>query len=188
MDHIDNWLVGWTICSIAAYFIPVIGTITIHPFGPYFIAGATFFLVWKDKMTAVRGGMLIICIMMSIYETIQHTKVFIFEDASSYEITSATIVFCFYIMMAAITLGHIKIGERTFLFKLTMMTYPMYLIHNILDKQIYDALDMNKYLALILVMMTLFVACYVLALYVDRPLNRASNRLLNKLHDRIVKN
>ena len=90
--------------------------------------------------------------------------------------------------MTAITLGHIKIGERVLLFKLAMMTYPMYLLHNILGKQIYDTLDMNKYLALMLTMIILFAACYVLASYVDRPLNRTSNRLLNKLHDKIVNN
>ncbi len=181
INNIDYWLAGWLAGCIAAPYIPGLPSLVIYPYGAYFIAGATIYLIWKDRLTPARGAMLFICLVLSLIESVNAVPKFLFEQSSHHMITSPLIITVFYILMLAIALGHVRIGERPFLFKLAMMTYPLYLLHNNLGKMIFDSLDANKFPSLIIVLVLLFILCYVLATYVDKPLNRLSNKKLNEL-------
>ena len=180
IGNIDYWLIAWTICSFAAYLMPAIGTLTIHPYGPYFIAGATLFRVWSDKFTVSRALLLIACVAMSIIETLDITHHYIFETTASSTTVSVIIVCGIYLLMTAIALGHVRIGERPYLFRLAMMTYPLYLLHSALGKAIFDAMSINNFAALAIVLTILFLLCNILAVHVDRPLNKISNTTLSR--------
>ena len=180
IGKIDYWLIAWTIFSFAAYIMPIIGTLTIHPYGPYFISGAILFRVWSDQVTVSRVILLIACLAMSIIETVNVTHNYIFEKTASSTTVSVIIVCGIYLLMTAIALGHVRIGERPFLFKLAMMTYPLYLLHSALGKAIFDALNTNKFASLVIVLTILFLLCNILALHVDRPLNKLFNTTLSR--------
>ena len=186
INNIDYWLIGWLAGCIAAPYIPIIASITIHPYGPYFIAGATLYLTWKERITPLRGFLLFICLILSLINTINVTSDYIFEQSSFDSTISALVVFGFYALMLAVALGHVKIGERQFLFRLAMMTYPLYLLHNILGRMVFDSLGTNKYISLFIALTLLLFLCYALAMYVDRPLNKISNRKLTALHNKLT--
>ena len=90
--------------------------------------------------------------------------------------------------MLAVSLGHVKIGERQYLFRLAMMTYPLYLLHSVLGKMIFEHLNLNRYLSLAIVASVIFITCYILAMYVDRPLNKYVNIRLSSLYSRLRSN
>lgn len=186
VNNIERWLIVWLIGCVASYYVPVLSIVTIHPYGPYFISGATLYLVWKERLTPVKSLILLACLIMSLIETMNVTPGYIFGQDPLDSKIAAAIVFGCYIMMLAIALGHMKIGERQYLFRMAMMTYPLYLLHSKLGKMIFDNLGMNKYISLFIVLVFILGLCYVLAVYVDRPLNKASNKKLYKLHDILV--
>ena len=184
--NINYWLIGWLAGCIAAPFVPGLSSITIYPYGPYFIAGSTLYLIWIEKLTHTRGFILFACLILSLIETVKGTSDYIFDESSLNSIISALIVFCFYVLMLAIALGHVRIGERLFLFRLSMMTYPLYLLHNELGQMIYSHLSTNKYISLLIALALIFSLCYLLAMYVDRPLNRIFNKNLTTFHKKLT--
>jgi len=179
--NIDYYLISWTICGVAAYFIPAIGSFVIHPYGPYFISGATLFQIWSDRITIKRLLLLITCLAMSIIETLDVIHNYIFESSMFYAIVSIIIVCGIYLLMTAIALGHVRIGDRPLLFRLAMMTYPLYLLHSALGKAIFDTMNTNidKFVSLAIVITILILFCDILERYVDRPLYRISNTILS---------
>ena len=181
INNIEYWLAAWLSGCIAAIFVPGLSTLVIYPFGPYFIAGATLYLIWRDKLTSPRGLVLLVCLVLSIVQSVNAIPQFIIEPSPTSVIIPPFVVTGFYLVMLAISMGHVRIGERQFLFQLAMMTYPLYLLHSKLGRILIDALDTNKYISLIIVLVLLFILCYFLAVYVDKPLNKLSNKTLSGL-------
>ncbi len=179
--NLDLWLSIWLAGSVAAIFWPGISFLVIYPYGPYFIAGATFYLVWKNNLTTQRCIILAICWALSISQSIGAVSSFIVEPSTYSALIAPIIVSCFYLVLLGIALGHVKIGEKRYLYILAMMTYPLYLLHDKFGKAIYDSIDTGKYLSLLIVLLAIFALCYALAMYVDRPLNTLSKRLLKRL-------
>ena len=185
VDNVERWLVAWTFGCLLAPYIPGLSALTIYPYGPYFIAGAMMFLIWRDKPTMNRIAIIAICLLMSLYEIDGMVKGWLFEQGNSDLIISSLIVITFYLIMLAISLEHVKIGEKAILFKLAMMTYPLYLLHNVIGKAVFDSLNLNRYVSLALTLLLVFLLSY-LAVYIDRFLNKKSNAILFLLHSRFT--
>ena len=183
MGQIDRWLLVWLVASIAAWFVPVVGALTIHPFGAYFIAGATMFRAREDGLTKGRTAILAVCLGLCMTEAHEATHMYIFDDNPIYPIASSLFVAGLFLLMTAAALGYARVRERVFLFNLGMMTYPLYLLHNVIGKHLYDALPTGRFVSISVVIGVLFVGCYLLAMYVDRPLSRIANRLLRSTAD-----
>ena len=179
--NLDRWLAVWLAGSVAAIFWPSIAFLVIYPYGPYFIAGATFYLVWRSSLTTQRGIILAICWALSLSQAVSAVPHFIVAPSIHSSLVAPTIVSCFYLILLGVALGHLRIGEQRYLYKLAVMTYPLYLLHDKFGKAVYDSLDTGKYLSLVTVLLVLFTLCYALAMHVDRPLNTLSKRLLNRM-------
>jgi peptidoglycan/LPS O-acetylase OafA/YrhL len=186
LDNIENWLVAWTFGCILAPYVPGLSAITIYPYGPYFIAGSTIFLVWRDRLSLKRLAIIGVCLGLSIYEIDGMVTGWMFEAEYLDPLVSSVIVIAFYIIMLSIALGHVSIGERQFLFKLAMLTYPLYLLHNVIGKAIFDSLHSNKYISLALVLAFIFALSYI-AVRADKFLNNRSNMILGRLYQRVFK-
>lgn len=185
IDNVENWLVAWTTGCVLAPYVPGLAAVTLFPYGPYFIAGSTMFLIWRDKLTLKRLVIITACLGLSIYEIDGMVKGWLFEPTAFDPIVSSIIVFVLYLLMLAVSLGHVNIGERTILFKLAMMTYPLYLLHNVIGKAIFDSLQANKYVSLGLAYTLIFTLSYI-AVYIDRYLNKFSNNILSNTYQRII--
>lgn len=184
LKRIETWLIVWTIGCVLAPYVSGLSALTIYPYGPYFIAGAVMFLVWREKLTPTRLIIIAVCLAMSLYEVDGMVKGWLFVQQKNDILISSIIVIILYAIMLGIAMGHVSIGEKAFLFKLAMMTYPLYLLHNVIGKAIFDSLQMNKYLAFCLVLAIVFLLSYI-AVLIDRQLNKKSNILLMGLRDRI---
>ena len=132
-------------------------------------------------MTTQRGIIIAICWALSMSQSIAAVSSFIVEPSTHSFLVAPGIVSCFYLVLLGVSMGHVKIGEKQYLYKLAMMTYPLYLLHDKFGKAVYDSLDTGKYLSLLIAIVILFPLCYALAMHVDRPLNALSKRLLNRM-------
>jgi len=136
MRRIEPWIFGWL--AVATYCFAyggphVFRSLTLHPYGPFFIGGCLFFLVRSDRLTVARAAGLLLCLGLGVVSAVEGMEGFV----QAADITSAAriatgviIVACFAsFLLIATRVTDSSIAHR--LAFLGALTYPLYLLHNI---------------------------------------------------------
>lgn len=104
----------------------------INGFSPLFIAGITFFQIYKTKLNPSYLSLIIICYFLAINQLkgdneriSQH-----YSSNYSFEVTSF-IVLVFFIAFLLISTKYLEIKHNKFIEDLGSTTYPLYLVHQV---------------------------------------------------------
>jgi peptidoglycan/LPS O-acetylase OafA/YrhL len=112
----------------------------IVDYAAYFIAGATFFLIWSKGLSRERVGMIVASLGLALYETIREMPHF--EQQVKTNINNfvvAGIIITFFIVMSLVSLNRTGyFGRRQWLLA-GGITYPLYLLHQNIGFMVFNA-------------------------------------------------
>ena len=112
----------------------------IVDYAAYFIAGATFFLIWSKGLSRQRVGMIFASLGLALYETISEMPHF--EQQVKTHINNfiaAGIIITFFIVMSLVSLNRTGyFGRRQWLL-VGGITYPLYLLHQNIGFMVFNA-------------------------------------------------
>jgi peptidoglycan/LPS O-acetylase OafA/YrhL len=160
----------------------------ITDYAPYFIGGATCFLIWSQGWSRLRGAMLGLAWLQALHLSGRGLAEFESHYGSRLDhgIIMA-IVSVFFAVMLLIALGHTGYFSRRRWLTLGALTYPLYLLHQNIGYQIFNAgyPALNPHLLLWGTTALMLVAAYTVHAAVERPLSKALRQWLDKALDRM---
>lgn len=107
-------------------------------FGPYFIAGAIFFLIWSKGITKFRLFFLGLVWSLALYHVWRSLPEAERLFPSEYGIVGMSLVTIFFILMFLVSLERTGwIGNKNWMF-VGALTYPLYLLHQVLGYIIFN--------------------------------------------------
>jgi peptidoglycan/LPS O-acetylase OafA/YrhL len=131
------WLI--TCLTLDVLQISKMRYLLIVDFAAYFIAGATFFLIWSQGLSRARIAMVAGAFGLALYESI--AEVSKFEQDYKTDLNSSIVVgiiTTFFIVMSLISLRRTSdFGRRQWLLA-GAITYPLYLLHQYIGFMIFN--------------------------------------------------
>jgi len=128
------WLLG--LASVYAAFAPKgVASLTLFPYGSYFVGGSLFFVIWREGMSRLRLVLLTGSLILSLLCLRSETAHFTAGDVSTPTLLiAATIVIAQYLFFGAVALRMFKLPASEWWIGLGSLTYPLYLIHNVIRR------------------------------------------------------
>jgi len=178
IEHIELFIMIWLCFSVLEMFHfahQITHFILIPEWAPYFCAGALFYRLRVFGLTRQRALMLFIAYVLSIYFAIQGAdeRTTLYETYFSPVITSFIISFFYLLFILVITKSIRKINSPIFAI-VGALTYPLYLIHNVLGEIIISNFSesMNKYLLLVMVVSLMLLLSMFISKYFEPFIGR----------------
>jgi peptidoglycan/LPS O-acetylase OafA/YrhL len=185
MKRIEVWLCAWLVVSVVAqtFEVPwVVKYLSLAPYGPFFIAGCSFYLVFARGMTVLRGAMIAVCAVSCGFAAYSNRADFITPDAISAFVVPA-LTTAFFAIFLFLTLQRGPRGEMTVARRLGELTYPLYLTHASLGILLYALLrpQIGVAAALAIMFVLAFVVAWVITVTVDIPARKPFSNLLYRI-------
>ncbi|WP_196138873.1 acyltransferase [Aliikangiella sp. G2MR2-5] len=183
------WILLWlaaTLCFFVCEQPSFMGWFISPYYSPYFISGIIFYLAKKEGYTLYNLLILSISLPLALYNGYITIDSFA-KDVSIADKVIADLLIClFFFIFYLISKDKLQVKERRFWLLLGGITYPLYLLHNLMGKVIYD--ELHEYLPSF-ILLALITLCMVLAsLFIHTKLERRiSDRLKSFLIGYTVK-
>lgn len=137
MPRLEHWTYLWLGVSVYCFLFEapaVVRSVSMYPFSPWFIAGCLFFLIRVEGPTIPRTIGVMTCLALGISAVLQRMPVFVHATdlSAATRLESSIIVVGFFALFAMISLRRrTEIPLASFVAFLGMLTYPLYLVHEI---------------------------------------------------------
>jgi peptidoglycan/LPS O-acetylase OafA/YrhL len=133
----------WLIASLAQEFVPSykLRYILIADFSSYFIAGATFFLIWCRGISIARILIIFLSWGLGLFQTINGLHGFeSYYHTDMSRSVVAGIITVFFLVMFIVSLRRTGILGRSNWVVIGGLTYPLYLLHQYIGFMLFNAL------------------------------------------------
>jgi peptidoglycan/LPS O-acetylase OafA/YrhL len=136
LSRIELWLFVWLALAAAVFAFELDGplaSLVIHPFGPLFIAGGLFYLVFDSWWRPRRVAAIVVCLALGTYQAIKQMPGFVDPvhiTAVTRTVTALVLGGCFG-LFALVANGSVNSGDSRLALSLGALTYPLYLLHNV---------------------------------------------------------
>lgn len=177
----NHFIYFWLAASITPLFInydnhiilKLVRFVFIFKYSSFFIAGMLFFKIFKSN--ALKYKLLLIpTFILSINSVNQSIKVMSMNYDTSFSLIKTSIlVFSFYLVFYFICSGILDKINKPLYKKIGLLTYPLYLIHQVIGYIIFNYLSekMNNYLLLTIVVFSMLVFSFLINKYLERPVS-----------------
>lgn len=172
----ERWLWGWLILTAACY-LPVphaLQSVVLFPYGAYFIAGAMFYLIWKDRPTVLRMAAIVICYLLCAFSTADRMGGFVTDGCAQIGALVIGGAFTVFLMLSLKLLPELK---SKFWLSLGAFTYPLYLIHNEVGKAV--ALYYSPWVGLVLALVVVGGITWMMTRYAEKKASPAMRKWLS---------
>jgi peptidoglycan/LPS O-acetylase OafA/YrhL len=192
MRRIEVWLYRWLALETYCFAFGgphVARSLALHPFGPFFIGGSLFFLVRSERHTLVRGVGLLVCLILSIVESMREMKHFVqpADITTEARVTTALLIVLFFVALLLIALGSTESTLASRLAFLGALTYPLYLTHNIAKAVMLSVGGgLHPYLQLAIALAFSLALSSVMVLAIERKMRKPFTAFLTRCHRRIA--
>jgi len=132
----------WLIASIAQEFVPSyrLRYVLIADFSAYFIAGATFFLIWCRGISIARVLIIVLSWGLALFQSINGLRGFEnYYHTDMSRTVVAGIITVFFLAMLHVSLRRTGILGRTHWLIIGGLTYPLYLLHQYIGFMLFNA-------------------------------------------------
>lgn len=188
--HERIWLFIWLAATIAFVIFKqpfFMGWFISPEYSSLFIAGITFFLARHEGLQPFHVTVLLISFVMSGRYAFLTVSDFARNVTTSDRWTAVLIVAGFYILFLLIATRRFSLRPTPLLLALGGMTYPLYLLHNRIGKEVFDAFKgAFAALPLLLVIAALVMAASLfIHLVLERQIANRLKAVLINLKDRM---
>ncbi len=191
LSRIKIWLSVWLVATATflAFKQPFFMGWFISPeYSAFFIAGICCFMLKQQIDTQFYTWCLFASLILASYSTYYESAEFLAQTSSSKQAICVAIVWLFYaaFWMVATNQWHLK-ASRTLL-SLGALTYPLYLIHNLVGKEMLN-ISLNWFgaeLSVLLMCVVMIVFSYAIVVLVEKPLATPFKRMLLGFTQKLV--
>lgn len=180
-------LQAWLLAAVAFQYVQsdTVRYLLILDYAPLFIAGATFFLIWSQGFSMVRGAMIGISWYLAVIEATRGLAAF--EKRYNTEISStgvSAVITVFFVVLLLVSLRRTGFFGRTEWLVAGALTYPVYLLHQNIGFMIFNACypAINPHILLWSTVLVILGAAHAVHVSVERrhapPLKEALTRWL----------
>lgn len=132
MKHIERWLAGWLVLTVAAMIPAASGAlnfVTLGGFSAFFAGGCYLYLVRSGGLTLSRGIGLLASLAAGIHHVVTHVDGNVRQPMAHVEFALAGVVTAQYLIFLLVALRVVRLPKFKTLTVLGAMTYPLYLVH-----------------------------------------------------------
>jgi peptidoglycan/LPS O-acetylase OafA/YrhL len=140
MAYVEPLLGIWLVAAALSTFGVAprwITSLSLHPYGPYFISGCLFYLLRARGASVFRVGALPIACALGAIHAVRGQAEFMHEITPQTSFVIAVFVILFHAIFAAIVVIPGILPASQWWYKLGCLTYPLYLLHNRIGKLIF---------------------------------------------------
>jgi peptidoglycan/LPS O-acetylase OafA/YrhL len=184
IDKIETYLVFWLMISATAEILGVekLRSILITDYAAYFIAGATFYIIWAKGITPTRILLLMGALALANYTAIVWAELLESKYSTEYNplIVCSTII-VFFVTFALIATNKTGVIGTLNWTALGALTYPLYLLHQMIGFMIFNIAypTVNSHILLWGTIALMIGASYVIHKKVETPMARQIKKFLS---------
>ena len=166
------------------HFPNSINLILLTEYSPYFIAGASFYLICQQGTSPIKISLIIASFFLSLHQAIflQLPTIQLKHSSIFSEMIVALIIAFFYLFFLVVCLKKHKTYRPKIYVFLGALTYPLYLTHQQIGYILMDSLSgaINKYILVLLVVIICLLISSFIYLYIETPISKNMRaRILN---------
>ncbi|WP_130908266.1 acyltransferase [Pseudomonas sp. Sample_16] len=184
IEKIETYLVFWLLISATAELLAFekLRSILITDYAAYFIAGATFYILWAKGITKTRVFLLAGALALANYTAIVWAELLESKYATEYNplIVCSVIglFFITFILIATNKTGAIATYNWT---ALGALTYPLYLLHQMIGFMIFNIAypAVNSHILLWGTIVLMLGASYAINKLIEIPMARSIKKFLS---------
>lgn len=177
IHRLREFLIGWLLASWALYFVghvPVVSFFLFPEWSPYFIAGAVFYLVYRDgRLGPLYGLMLAACYGLSLLNAAQ-----LLDSADPAQVADnellvvSILITLFFAVFVLIATNRLKNVQGRWLVYLGALTYPLYLLHQMIGFVLFNLIGdrVEKYTLLLILVALMLALSWFVARGIEKPL------------------
>lgn len=190
IEKIETYLVLWLLVSATAEVLAFekLRSILITDYAAYFIAGATFYIIWAKGFTTTRVLLLAGALALANYTAIVWAKLLESKYSTEFDllIVSSMIILFFMTFLLIATNKTAAIGALNWT-ALGALTYPLYLLHQMIGFMIFNVAypAMNPHLLLWGTIALMISASYVVHKKIETPMARYLKKILSVSFKRV---
>lgn len=187
--HQAQFFLGlWLLVTQVLILFPIgiLRALLITEYAPYFVAGATCYLIWSQGWTKLRGVLLAVAWLQALHQSGAGLAEFESHYGSRLDpYAIMAIITVFFTIMLLIALGRTGYFGRRRWLTLGALTYPLYLLHQNIGYQIFNAgyPALDPHLLLWGTVALMLAAAYAVHAAVERPLSALLRQGLNTMLD-----
>ena len=175
------WLLGCIVLLPFSY--GKLHRLIITDHASYFIAGAAFFIIWKDGISLAKCLIVLGAYGLSIYKLIaRNGSNFQYVNFSDDHIRTACIIITvFFIVFSFIAMRKTGILGKYQWYKLGALTYPLYLLHQAVGFKIFNGLfdTVNLHVLFWGTTLVMIFVSYWISQFIEKPLASYLKGLIN---------
>ena len=183
LDRIEDLLLGW-MCFAAVRLLvqppDFIDQLLLSRYAHLFIAGAVFYLVWRDHaFTGRRVGLLVLAVVLGVrYAGFDAAERAIDHSASFPSWQPRVAVVLFFATFLVISWNGIPGLRGRNLATLGAITYPLYLLHHMIGRRLFEAWNAEPYVMLVVMTAGMVLVSHLIARYFEAPVGRTLKKKL----------
>jgi peptidoglycan/LPS O-acetylase OafA/YrhL len=177
IEYSERWLYVWLALCAWSEFRPLpwsVAYLTLAPYGPFFIAGSVFYLIYAQGLSIPRVLALGVTMGLAISASLKVRSSFITPDIVS-EWVVPIVVVGFYLLFVGMLMHRERSDAAApYAQSLGALTYPLYLTHATLGSLLIAGLSplIGVSVSLVLATVLAFVLAQFLSVTVDIPARR----------------
>ncbi len=186
-DKFKIWLTVWMLMTVSFLIFkqPSFMGIFISPeYSAFFIAGIAFYIVTKEGYDSYYVGLLYAAFVVGSANIYEQASGFMRNTDQLEQVVSVIIVGFFFGLFFLISKDKIQIKTSKALMLLGGMTYPLYLLHSMIGKVLFEQFDsvLHPYISLLLITsLMLFMSYFIHVIVEKRWANAIKNYLFEML-------
>jgi peptidoglycan/LPS O-acetylase OafA/YrhL len=120
--------------------VHLLKSFSLYPYAQLFIAGAFFFLIWRDGRTHARIAAVAVCLGLAMIQVSEQAPGFVRDVTRMDKFGAVGIIITLFAVFMCLALKKWKLSTTPILVQLGALTYPLYLLHNGIGKTIWSML------------------------------------------------
>jgi len=190
IHHAHIFILFWLVSSVVLEIHPVgkLRYLLITDYSAFFIAGATYFLIWTKGPSLTRVAIVTISWWLAMFQSINGLDRFEKHyDTSMNTYIVAGIITIFFAVMMLVSLRRTGIFGRKHWLLVGSLTYPLYLLHQNIGFMVFNIayLVVNTHLLFWGSIVAALVSAYAVHYFIERRLSTPMKTTLNTLADQI---
>ncbi|MGX5172733.1 acyltransferase family protein [Aliikangiella sp. IMCC44653] len=173
ISHVKSWLSVWLVATITFTFFKqpfFMGWFITPEYSSFFIAGVCLYMLQQQRDLVFYNLVLVLSLLLSGYWIYRMSPEFLSHATQLEQSISVAIVAILYLIFWLIAAGKWTMSKTSSWMTLGALTYPLYLLHNILGKIALNYLAplIGEELAVLLVTLIALYLSYCVYYYFER--------------------
>jgi peptidoglycan/LPS O-acetylase OafA/YrhL len=184
IEKIETYLVFWLLISATAELLAFekLRSILITDYAAYFIAGATFYIIWAKGITKTRVFLLAGALALANYTAIVWAELLESKYATEYNpLIVCSVIGLFFITFILIATNKTGVIATYNWTALGALTYPLYLLHQMIGFMIFNIAypAVNSHILLWGTIALMLGASYAINKLIEIPMARSIKKFLS---------